>query len=142
VEGIVHASIGEVADRPVSSVITVRGKELAATDTVAAARALFANSSVQVVPVLDGAMYTGAVAPEDIEGAGEDELISGYATARFPTARASTRTEDALATLAESEGRRLVVLGEDGSTYVGLVCLSRDHAGLCIDAECHTGGTR
>ena len=34
-------------------------------------------------------------------------------------------------------GRRLVVVGDDGTTYVGLVCLTSDRAHLCIDAECH-----
>lgn len=138
--GIVHASIGEVADRPVSSVITVRGKELSAAATVADARALFGSSSVQVVPVLDGAAYSGAVAREDIEDASDGDPIAGYLSDRFPTVTASTPTEKALQGLAEAGGRRLVVLGDDGSTYVGLVCVSRDHAGLCIDAECHTGG--
>ncbi len=36
-------------------------------------------------------------------------------------------------------GRRLVVLGDDGSTYAGLVCVTRDRSRLCIDAECHAG---
>ena len=138
---IVHASIGEVADRPVSSVITVRGKELSAADTVAAARTLFGSSSVQVVPVLDGRKYVGAVAREDIDGAPDTDPITDYVAGRFPTATASTPTGDALAALAASGGRRLVVLAEDSATYVGLVCMSRDHAGLCIDAECHTGTT-
>ena len=30
-----------------------------------------------------------------------------------------------------------VVLGDDGATYVGLLCLHRDRERLCIDAECH-----
>ena len=137
---IVHASLGEIADRPVSSVITVRGKELAAGDTVAAARTVFASSSVQVIPVLDGVTYTGAVAREDIEGVADADAITPYVSDRFPTVTASTRVDDALELLSEAGGRRLVVLGDDSSTYVGLVCVSRDHAGLCIDAECHAGG--
>ena len=36
--GIVHADVFEMADRPVGSVITVRGKELAADATVGDAR--------------------------------------------------------------------------------------------------------
>jgi hypothetical protein len=31
----------------------------------------------------------------------------------------------------------VVVLGDDGRTYVGLMCLDRDRTRLCIDAECH-----
>ena len=55
-----HAGIADVVDRPIGSVITVRGKELARGATVADARELFTSSSVQLVPVLDGAAYVGA----------------------------------------------------------------------------------
>jgi hypothetical protein len=34
----------------------------------------------------------------------------------------------------------VVVLGDDGRTYVGLMCLDRDRTRLCIDAECHVAG--
>ena len=32
------------------------------------------------------------------------------------------------------------MLGDDGASYVGLVCVTRDRSRLCIDAECHAGG--
>ena len=47
---------------------------------------------------------------------------------------------DAIAALGEDGGRRLVVLGDDRTTYVGLICLHRDGQRLCIDAECHIPG--
>ncbi len=61
--GIVHAGIAEVADRPVGSVITVRGKELTVGATVGDARELFGSSSVQLIPVLDGANLHGRRLP-------------------------------------------------------------------------------
>jgi CBS domain-containing protein len=141
--GTVDATIAELADRTAADAVTVRGKELAAGATVAAARALFASSSVQLIPVLDGDAYVGALTREDLEQADDAEPVAQYASARPPTATASTRLPDAIRTLNADGGRRLVVLGDDGSTYVGLVCLHRDRERLCIDAECHTpaGGT-
>lgn len=137
--GIVHAGIAEVADRPVGSVITVRGKELAVGATVADARELFGSSSVQLIPVLDGQAYTGAVSRDDIAEAGDDEPITRYAVSTPPTATTSTSVGEALPVLDAAGGRRLVVLGDDGSTYAGLVCVTRDRSRLCIDAECHAG---
>ena len=138
--GIVHAGIAELADRPIGSVITVRGKELAVAATVGDARTLFESSSVQLIPVLDGNAYAGAVSRDDIEGASDDEPITAHARSRPPTATASTSVGEALPVLDDTGGRRLVVLADDGHTYAGLVCVTRDHSRLCIDAECHISG--
>ena len=56
----------DLADLPVSAAVTTRGKELSATDTIAEARRLFARSSVQVLPVLDGTAYAGTVSRDAI----------------------------------------------------------------------------
>jgi predicted transcriptional regulator len=133
-----HATIAELGDRTAGDGITVRGKELAADATVAAGRALFASNSVQLIPLLAGDAYVGAVSRDDIAGADDAEPIATYATTRAPTATASTPIGDAIAVLNSDGGRRLVVLGDDHTTYVGLVCLHRDRTKLCIDAECHT----
>ena len=141
VTGIVHVDVFDMADRPVGSVITVRGKELAAGATVADARRLFESSSVQLIPLLDGETYLGAVSRDDIAGAPDGEPVAGrVAVSRPPTATASTPAGEALLALDGDGGRRLVVLGDDDASYVGLVCVTRDGASLCIDAECHAGG--
>ncbi len=134
---IVHAEITDLADRPIGSTITVRGKELPVSATVADARALFESSSVQLIPLLDGETYAGAVARDDLEGAADGDPITAHAVSDPPTAVASEPVSEALPLLDTDGGRRLVVLGDDRSTYVGLVCLTRDRARLCIDAECH-----
>jgi CBS domain-containing protein len=134
----VNADVSELRGRTAGEVITVRGKELAAAATVADARRLFGSSSVQIVPVLDGVAYVGAVTREHVEHAGDSEPITDLATRdAAPIVRASTPLAEALGTLGDEGGRRIVVLGDDGSTYVGLVCLNRDRRRLCIDAECH-----
>ncbi len=130
--------VAGLADRPVSTAITVRGKELAADASVAAARALFASSSVHLIPILDGDAYAGAVLRDGLPvHAADDEAIASYATARPPTATASTRLGDALAALDVDGGHRLIVLADDRTTYLGLLCLRSDRRHLCVDAECH-----
>jgi hypothetical protein len=77
------------------------------------------------------------VGRDDLEGADDAAAIAGLATAQPPTAGASDRVADVIAGLGKDAGRRFVVLGDDGRTYVGLMCLDRDRTRLCIDAECH-----
>ena len=128
----------ELADAPVGSAVTVRGKELRHDATVADARLLFERSSVQVVPVLDGTRYVGCIV-RDALGSGLDDglLLGPLATDELPVARAGTGCAEALEQLDRSGGRRLVVVADASDEYVGLVCLRDDRVGLCVDAECH-----
>ena len=71
----VDAHVSDLAGRTAGDVITVRGKELAVDATVADARALFASGSVQLIPVLDGGAYTGAVTRDDLADAGQQPRI-------------------------------------------------------------------
>jgi CBS domain-containing protein len=136
----VDAHVSDLPGRTAADVITVRGKELAADATVADARTLFASGSVRLIPLLDGDAYVGAVTRDDLAGALDADPISDHARSRPPITTASTSLTDALAVLNDDGGRRLVVLGDDRTTYLGLVCLHRDRQRLCIDAECHAAG--
>jgi CBS domain-containing protein len=140
VSSTVNRHVADLIDRTAGEVVTVRGKELPADATVAEGRAIFASGSVRLIPLLDGGAYTGAVGRDDLEGAADDAAIADHATAQPPIAAASARVGDVVAGLGEDAGRRVVVLGDDGRTYVGLMCLDRDRARLCIDAECHVAG--
>jgi hypothetical protein len=104
---------------------------------VADGRAIFASGSVRLIPLLDGAAYAGAVGRDDLDGADDEAAIADHASAQPPTAAASDRVADVVAGLDADAGRRVIVLGDDGRTYVGLMCLDRDRTRLCIDAECH-----
>jgi CBS domain-containing protein len=141
VSSTVNITVTDLLDRTAGEVVTVRGKELAAGATVAEGRAIFASGSVRLIPLLDGGAYAGAVGRDDLEGADDDDAIAGHATAKPPTAAASDRLADVVAGLGEDSGRRVVVLGDDGRTYVGLMCFDRDRTRLCIDAECHAAAT-
>lgn len=122
--------------RPISAAITTRGKELTVGDTVAAARLLFALHPVRALPVLDGTTYVGSVT----EGAIDDavratSLVLPFASDALPTAVSDTPAPEALAVLDRDGGNRLIVLGSDNATYVGIVCLRGDRRRLCVAAE-------
>jgi CBS domain-containing protein len=134
--GTIDASITRLSDRTAGELVTVRGKELAAGATVGQGRALLHSESVRLIPVLDGEVYVGCFTRDDLEGAADTEPIAAYARRDAPTVTASTPLPDALSALGPDGGRRLVVLGDDGRSYVGLLCLSRDRRSLCIDADC------
>jgi CBS domain-containing protein len=132
---IYHLTRHEIADLPVAAAVASRGKELQAGETVAAARRLFGGGETLVVPVLDGGRYVGSVDHETLGAAASDETPLGtIATDLVPVARADRRAADALEELDRHGGRRLVVVAEDGSTYVGIVCLRSDRLRLCVDA--------
>ncbi len=133
----VNRHVADLLDRTAGEVVTVRGKELPADATVAEGRAIFASGSVRLIPLLDGDAYAGAVGRDDLEGADDDDPIAGVAAARPPVVAASDRVGDVVAGLRDDADRRVIVLGDDGRTYVGVMCLDRDRTRLCIDAECH-----
>ncbi len=132
---LVHLDRDEVAAFPAAA-ITLRGKELQVDEPAAAARPLLARSTVKVIPVLDGARYVGAVDRDVLAGAaGEDVPVGQLAAPLLPVAAATAPTREALQALDTHGGSRLVVLAEDGATYVGLVCLRGDRRRLCLDSE-------
>ena len=111
-----------------------RGKELAIGDTVAAARRLFENASVQVVPVLDGGRYVGAINRATVPtGISDRALAEPLVRNLLPTCRAGTLAPVALDALDASGAKRMVVLDGNGEIYVGLVCLRSDRQRLCVD---------
>ncbi len=132
---LVHLDRDEIAALPASA-ITLRGKELQAAEPAAAARLLLAHETVHVIPVLDGARYVGALDQDIVDGAANDAAVVGsLAAALLPVVSATMPAGQALATLDAHGGQRMVVLEEDGTTYVGLVCLRSDRRRLCLDSE-------
>jgi CBS domain-containing protein len=126
----------QLAGRPVAQAVAARGKELSPADTVATARRLLASHPVRLLPVLDGARYLGAVDRDSLaDGVPADHTVGSLAAPLVPTAPSSTPVEDALALLDRKGGNRLVVVADDGVTYVGVVCLRRDRRRLCVDAS-------
>jgi len=131
----VHRHRDEFAFLPISAAITTRGKELEVGDTVGAARRLFARHPVRALPVLDGTTYVGAVTRDAIGAAVPAAApVLSFATDTLPTVVGDTPAPEALAALDRDGGKRLVVLGTDNATYVGLVCMRGDRKRLCVAA--------
>ena len=121
---------------PISAAITTRGKELSVSDTVAAARRLFARHPVRALPVLDGTTYVGAITEDAIDDTVPATApILPFASDALPTVGSDTPAPEALAVLDRDGGNRLIVLGSDNATYVGIVCLRGDRKRLCVAAE-------
>ncbi len=133
----IHLDVELSADRPVADLITERGKELPVEAGIGAARDLLRSESVRLVPLLDtDGRYVASITREAIEVAGDDDELASLATTKIPVLTSSTPLRDALVAL-EPDGRRAVVVGDDGASYVGLVCLTSNRRQLCVDAECH-----
>jgi len=129
-----HASRSELGAEPVAA-LAVCGKELQLESTAAAARSLLASRAVKVLPVLSGRRYVGAVDREMLTRTAHDEPVGELARDLLPVATARTPAHKALAALDARGGTRLVVLEEDGATYVGIVCLRGDRNRLCVDRD-------
>jgi regulator of cell morphogenesis and NO signaling len=128
----------ELGVRVIADAVTSQGKELSVRDQVSSARRLFENPSVQVIPVLDGGRYVGAIDRGALHaGVADPGRVGPLARDVPPTCLGETPAFVALEQLDEDGGQRLVVLGDDGETYLGLVCLRSDRVHLCVDAATH-----
>jgi CBS domain-containing protein len=131
-------SRGELAGVSIADAVTARGKELTVGDAAATARRLFENPSVQVIPVLDGGRYVGAVDRAAVHsGTSDAATLGSLARNMLPVCRAGTPAPVALDLLDECGANRLVVLDDHDESYVGLICVRSDRERLCVDAECH-----
>ena len=112
----------------VAEVMLRKPKTLPADVTVADARSAFEHQSVQMLLLVDGDRFRGAVTaiPADAEP-GEPALDFVDPSAPFVTEHMPV--SEALARLEHRSSGRLVVL--DGDELVGLVCLAKDGVTFC-----------
>ena len=112
----------------VADVMLRKPKTLPADVTVADARSAFENQSVQMLLLVDGDRFRGAVTaiPAD---AGPDEPVVDFVDLSAPVVSEDMSVSDALARLEHRRSGRLVVL--DGEALVGLVCLAKDGVTFC-----------
>ena len=73
----------------------------------------------------------------ELHAASAFSFLQGASLPETLVERAAALGYPALALLDADGGRRLIVLGDDGVSYVGVLCLRRDRTHLCVDAECH-----
>ena len=113
----------------VADVMLRRPKTLASDATVAEARQVLANPSVQVVLLADETLFRGAVVeiPDDARG---DVPALSYIQAAPETLPPTESATTAFELAARSPHRRVVVLDErDG--LIGLVCLDKTLTRFC-----------
>jgi CBS-domain-containing membrane protein len=119
----------------VRDVMVRRPKTLPADSTVADLRAHFQNARVRTALLADGRRFAGAIAPDELpDTAAAAEPARGYAAADVPTVGPELPMSDALALMERRRDHRLVVLGDDGETLVGLLCLDKTGTSFCVDA--------
>jgi predicted transcriptional regulator len=119
----------------VRDVMVRRPKTLAADSTVADLRAHFENPRVRTALLTDDGRFAGAIAPEELpDSAAGAEPARSYVAADVPTVGPDVRMADALALMERRGDHRLVVLGDDRETLLGLLCLDKTGAGFCVEA--------
>lgn len=104
-------------------------KTLAADATVAEVREQFENPKVQMVVLVDGEKFAGAVTAIPA-GAAPTDLAQCYREEEPETIAPEATAEDAFERAAASPNRRVVVLDDDGN-LLGLLCLKQDRTGFC-----------
>ena len=129
-----HPKIGDIrtSSLSVGDVMVRRPKTMPATATVADLRRAFANPHVISAVLVDGATFAGLVNRVDLpEAARDDAPARDFADAGIVTVRPSTALPEAVKTLDADQGRRLVVLEDDGRTLAGLLCLDESRSSFC-----------
>ena len=128
-----HVDPTAESHRPVREVMISRPKWVQRDAAVIDARRAFENQSVRVLMVLDGNRYAGELRREDVPaGAAGDAPLRPHVVTGERIAP-DAPLADAIAVLERSGGDRLAVV--DGEKLVGLVCFSRSHGHLCVDAR-------
>ena len=104
-------------------------KTLTADASVAEVREQLANPRVQMVLLADGRAFKGAVTQIPADAAPDARALDHADTdPEVISPRASA--DEAFERAAASVNRRVIVLDED-SNLLGLLCLNRDRSGFC-----------
>jgi CBS domain-containing protein len=120
------------ASNRVRDVMLTRPKTLPAEATVADLRRLFANPRVETALLVDRSRLVGVVDRERLDNAQPDEApAAALAHRERVTISADATLAEAMARLDESGASRLVVVGADGATVEGLLCLNTRRNGFC-----------
>lgn len=115
----------------VSDVMLRRPKTLPVDVTVANARAALEHASVQMLLLVDGSRFCGAVTAIPGDAAPEAAAL-GYADTSATVVARGTLVSEAVEQLDHRPNGRLVVL--DGDELVGLACLAKDGVTFCGSA--------
>jgi CBS domain-containing protein len=118
--------------RPVGEVMFRRPKTLRVDCTVADVREQFENPHVHAALLVDSGRFVGLVGREDVPVSAPDSAPAlMYTRRQVATIAPDAAVADALAVMDRRGERRLVVLGADGRTLSGLLCLDKTGLSFC-----------
>ncbi len=125
----------EAAGREVCEVMFVSPKTLPADITVGELRRQFEQPKLRTALLADGDAFVAAIQRGDLPAAAvSDEPAVTYATRPAQTIGPNRPASEALERLdGEHEDCRLVVLGDDGESLLGLVCMNGARTHFCVD---------
>ncbi|HVS50257.1 MAG TPA: CBS domain-containing protein [Candidatus Dormibacteraeota bacterium] len=101
-----------------------RPKTLPGDANVGDLRRLFANPRVLDVVLVDGVAFVGVVDRDDVDDPLDDTPAQALAHSAGVTIGAEATQDEAMARLEADGTWRLVVVGSDGVTLEGLLCLN------------------
>ena len=105
-------------------------KTLCATATVEEVRSFLSNEHVVIALLTDGQAFCAAITETPIDAPAGTAALN-FAHAAPPTIAPGESAAAAFELAAASEHGRLIVLDTDGSTLLGLVCVSSDRRRFC-----------
>jgi CBS domain-containing protein len=104
-------------------------KTLTAEASVAEVRELLANPKVQMVLLVDGPAFKGAVTHIPDEASPRERAVD-YVDADAEVISPDASDDEAFERTTASPNRRVIVLDENGS-LLGLLCLNQSRTGFC-----------
>jgi CBS domain-containing protein len=108
-----------------------RPKTLPLDATVGDLRRLFANPKVLDVVLVDGEAFAGLVDRDALAGLPDETPAQALARSAGVTIAPEANLNEAMARLEGDASWRLVVVGVDGVTLEGLLCLNATRTGFC-----------
>jgi predicted transcriptional regulator len=123
--------LGKGATATVRDLMRARPKTLPSDASVGDLRRLFGNPRVRDALLVDGAAFVGVVDRDDLGGGPDDTPARELAHSTGVTIGPEATIDEAMARLEERGTWRLVVVGSDGVTLEGLLCLNAKRTGFC-----------
>ena len=122
------------ANLTVADVMLSRPKTLAAAATVAEVRRLFENETLRTVLLVEGDSFVGTIERPDLpEAATGSEPARAYASTTAERITPGQLVAEVMPTIQASREGRVAVVGEDGTTLRGMLCLRKTYDAFCVD---------
>jgi CBS domain-containing protein len=124
-------SAADSANLTVRDLMRRRPKTLPREATVGELRRMFANPLVLDALLVDGAAFVGVVDRTDVDNRPDDAPAEALARSSGVTISPEATSTEAMERLDRDGSWRLVVVGSDGVTLEGLLCLNAKRNGFC-----------